>query len=174
MNVFVMKKHKNVRSTSTTKRCLFGYNTSEAKKAALKKLEYVLLEPLRASLGTSKTYRKRTKYLPDLFGDTLESYPRRVFIDVGSPEKDGGSSSWFYKLYPTRNMEFEMYKIETLTKEALKKKAVPEMTGMSVWLMKNVKEEEYVVMKVEAEVVEDMVKSKAIRLVDALFFGMQP
>ncbi|KAE8716314.1 hypothetical protein F3Y22_tig00110125pilonHSYRG00051 [Hibiscus syriacus] len=67
-----------------------------------------------------------------------------------------------------------MYKIETLSKEASKKKAVPETTGMSDWLMKNVKEEEYVVMKAEAEVVEDMVKSKAIRLVDELFLECNP
>ncbi|KAE8725008.1 Eukaryotic aspartyl protease family protein [Hibiscus syriacus] len=176
INVFVMKKLKNVRTTSaTTKRRLFGYNTSEAKKAALKKLEDVLLEPPRAFSGTSKTYRKRTKYLPDLLGDTLESYPRRVFIDVGSPKKDGGSNTnWFSKHYPTRNLEFEMYKIETLTKESWKKKAVLETTGMSDWLRKNVKEEEYVVMKAEAEVVEDMVKSKAIRLVDELFLECNP
>ncbi|KAE8725003.1 Eukaryotic aspartyl protease family protein [Hibiscus syriacus] len=176
INVFVMKKLKNVRTTlATTKRRLLGYNTSEAKKAALKKLEDVLLEPPRAFSGTSKTYRKRTKYLPDLLGDTLESYPRRVFIDVGSLEEDVGSSTnWFSKHYPTRNLEFEMYKIETLTKESWKKKAVPETMGMSDWLRKNVKEEEYVVMKAEAEVVEDMVKSKAIRLVDELFLECNP
>ncbi|KAE8725006.1 Eukaryotic aspartyl protease family protein [Hibiscus syriacus] len=176
INVFIMKKLKNVRTTTTTtKRRLLGYNTSEAKKAVLKKLEDVLLEPPRAFSGTSKTYRKRTKYLPDLLGDTLESYPRRVFIDVDSSEKDGGSgTNWFSKHYPTRNLEFEMYKIETLTKESWKKKAVQETTGMSDWLRKNVKEEEYVVMKAEAEVVEDMVKSKAIRLVDELFLECNP
>ncbi|GMI89642.1 hypothetical protein like AT1G58120 [Hibiscus trionum] len=175
-NVFVMKKlkHARPRPTSDTKRRLlwYKYNTSEAKKAALKKLEDVLLEPPRASSGTSKTYRKRTKYLPDLLGDTLESYPRRVFIDVGLLEKDSGTS-WFAKHYPTRNLKFDIYKIETLTEESTKKKAVPEI-GMSDWLRKNVKEEEYVVMKAEAEVVEDMMKSKAIRLVDELFMECNP
>ncbi|KAK8485668.1 hypothetical protein V6N13_109965 [Hibiscus sabdariffa] len=173
-NVFVMKKLQNARPRSGNKRRLLWYNTSEAKKAALKKLEDVLLEPPRASSGTSKTYRKRTKYLPDLLGDTLESCPRRVFIHVGLPEKDGGSGTrWFAKHYPTRNLKFEIYKIETLTKESPKKKAVWEM-GMSEWLRKNVKEEEYVVMKAEAEVVEEMVKSKAIRLVDELFLECNP
>ncbi|TYI92918.1 hypothetical protein E1A91_D02G102400v1 [Gossypium mustelinum] len=176
-NLFVMKKVENARPIPSSQRRLLGYNTSEAKRAALKKLEDVLLEPPRASSGTSRTYLKRTKYLPDLLGDSLESYPRRVFIDVGLPKKDGGSATtWFVKNYPTRNLKFEMYKIETLTKDSTKKE-VPQTaaeTGMSGWLRKNVQEEEYVVMKAEAEVVEDMVKSKAIRLVDELFLECKP
>ncbi|KAG4157809.1 hypothetical protein ERO13_D02G085600v2 [Gossypium hirsutum] len=176
-NLFVMKKVQNARPIPSSQRRLLGYNTSEAKRAALKKLEDVLLEPPRASSRTSRTYLKRTKYLPDLLGDSLESYPRRVFIDVGLPKKDGGSATtWFVKNYPTRNLKFEMYKIETLTKDSTKKE-VPQTaaeTGMSGWLRKNVQEEEYVVMKAEAEVVEDMVKSKAIRLVDELFLECKP
>lgn len=144
-------------------RKLMGF-ASEAKKAALKGLEDVLLEPPRASSGRSNRYLKKTKYLPDLTGDSLESYPRRVFIDVGSPtsDTDGG---WFERNYPTRNRDFEMYRIETV---AFSGKEAPAM-GMSEWLRMNVKEEEYVVMKAEAEVVEDMVKSRAIALVDELF-----
>lgn len=45
---------------SPGKRKLFGV-TTEAKKAALKKLEDVLLEPPRAASGKSKTYLKRTR-----------------------------------------------------------------------------------------------------------------
>ncbi|XWS14927.1 hypothetical protein CRYUN_Cryun35bG0050700 [Craigia yunnanensis] len=174
-NVLVMKKIEHGKTISSTQRRLFGY-TSEAKKAALKNLEDVLLEPPRASSGRSKTYLKRTKYLPDLLGDTLESYPRRLFIDVSLPEKEGGSgTNWFAENYPTRNLKFEMYKIETLTKESPRKE-VPTVAeiGMSDWLRKNVKEAEYVVMKAEAEVVEDMVKSKAIRLIDELFLECKP
>ncbi|KAK8572411.1 hypothetical protein V6N13_048009 [Hibiscus sabdariffa] len=176
-NVFVMKKLENVgRPIWGTQRRLFGYNTPEEKKAALKKLEDVLLEPPRASSGELKRHHKRTKYLPDLLKDTLDSYPRRVFIDVGLPERDGGSGTdWFAKNYPTRNLNFEMYKIEVLTEVSSKKKkkAVPEI-GMSDWLRKNVKEEEYVVMKAEAEIVEEMVKSKSIGLVDELFLECNP
>ncbi|XP_017981453.1 PREDICTED: uncharacterized protein LOC18591793 [Theobroma cacao] len=174
-NILVMKKIEYSKTISSTQRRLLGY-TLEAKKAALKKLEDVLLEPPRAASRRSKTYLKRTKYLPDLLGDTLESYPRRVFIDVGVPEKEGGSGpSWFAKNYPTRNLKFEMYKIETLTKES-SRKDVPQLAeiGMSDWLRKNVKGEEFVVMKAEAEVVEDMVKSKSIRLVDELFLECKP
>lgn len=183
-NVMVMKKMEHAKPVSSTqsRRRLFGY-TSEAKKAALKNLEDVLLEPPRASSGRSKTYLKRTKYLPDLLGDTLESYPRRLFIDVGSPEKKGCSGTdWFVRNYPTRNLKFEMFKIETLTKESSRKDdqlVVPPTVaaaeiGMSDWLRKNVKEPDYVVMKAEAEVVEDMIKSKAINFVDELFLECKP
>ncbi|XP_068336610.1 uncharacterized protein [Pyrus communis] len=145
----------------------------EAKKEALKRLEDVLLEPPRAGSRKSRRYLKRTRFLPDLMGDSLESYPRRVFIDVGLPEKEGGSgTSWFAKNYPTRNKNFEMYKIETVTEESSGKEVV--QTGMSEWLNKNVKEEKYVVMKAEAEVVDEMVKSKAIHLVDELFLECKP
>ncbi|KAA8538169.1 hypothetical protein F0562_027777 [Nyssa sinensis] len=151
-------------TNSSPQRKLLGI-ASEAKKAALKKLEDVLLEPPRGASGKSKTYMKRTRYLPDLMGDSLESYPRRVFIDVALPEKD--DAGWFAKHYPTRNKDFKIYKIETVTEEATGREVA--QMGMSDWLRKNVKEEEYVVMKAEAEVVEEMVKRKAINLVDELF-----
>ncbi|CAK8537628.1 unnamed protein product [Lathyrus sativus] len=150
-------------------RKLFGY-AAEAKKAALQKLEDVLLEPPRAASGKSRVYLKRTKFLPDLMGDTLENYPRRVFIDVGLPQKDGGSGThWFSKNYPTRNKNFEMYKIETVTEGS-----TAAHVEMSDWLTKNVKADEYVVMKAEAEVVEEMMRSKAIMLVDELFLECKP
>ncbi|XP_059461047.1 uncharacterized protein LOC132190162 [Corylus avellana] len=161
--VMAMKK------TGPVERRVSGY-APEAKKAALENLEDVLLEPPRAGSGKSSRYLKRTRYLPDLMGDSLESYPRRVFIDVGLPEKEGGSGTgWFAKHYPTRNKDFEMYKIETVTDG----KEVPQI-GMSDWLRRNVKDEEYVVMKAETEVVEEMVKSKAIGLVDELFLECKP
>ncbi|RZC15803.1 uncharacterized protein LOC114409191 [Glycine soja] len=152
-------------------RKLCGY-TPEAKKAALQKLENVLLEPPRAASGKSPNYLKRTRFLPDLMGDSLEHYPRRVFIDVGPPEKEGGSGTeWFSKNYPTRDKKFEMYNIETVTEEWSTGK---EQIEMSDWVRKNVKEEEYVVMKAEAEVVKEMMKSSAIGLVDELFLECKP
>ncbi|KAJ4972206.1 hypothetical protein NE237_005305 [Protea cynaroides] len=105
----------------------------------------------------SNIYLKNTKYLPDLMDDSLEVYPRRIFIDVGFPDKDdNGSPIWFERNYPTRNRDFEMYKIETVNEE-VKGDPVPQMS-MSDWLKNNVKEEEYVVMKAEVEVVEEMMK----------------
>uniref|UniRef100_A0A0D3E2K2 DUF7870 domain-containing protein n=1 Tax=Brassica oleracea var. oleracea TaxID=109376 RepID=A0A0D3E2K2_BRAOL len=69
---------------------------------------------------------------------------RKVFIDVGTG-KGSIVTRWFVNNYPTRNMKFEMYKIET------------------EWLKENVKEEEYVVMKTEVEVLEEMMRSKTIK-----------
>lgn len=154
----------------TGKRRLFGYNAEDqAKKAALENLEAVLLEPPRAASRKSRRYLKRTKYLPDLMGDSLEGYSRRVFIDVGGKGSSGGDSgAWFSKNYPTRNKDFEVYKVET-TEEAAE-----EVGMMSEWLERNVREEEYVVMKAEAEAVEELVRSKAIRLVDELFLECKP
>lgn len=151
--------------SGTNRRKLLGLKTEEKKKA-LNKLEKVLLEPPRAASGRSRRYLKKTRFLPDLTGDSLMSYPRRVFIDVGPPEREGGSGTgWFAKKYPTRNLDFEMYKIETVAAEEM---------GMSDWLGKNVKEEDYVVMKAEVEVVEEMMESKAIRMVDELFMECKP
>ncbi|GAV66820.1 hypothetical protein CFOL_v3_10330 [Cephalotus follicularis] len=173
--ILAMKKTNYAEGNKATQRKLFGY-ASEAKKAALKNLEDVLLEPPRAASGRSSRYLKRTRFLPNLMGDSLESYPRRVFIDVGLPERDGGSGTrWFAKNYPTRNLNFDVYNIETVTEESSGKEVpqLPEI-GMSNWLRKNVKEDEFVVMKAEAEVVEEMVKSKAIELVDELFLECKP
>lgn len=155
--------------SAATRRRLFGL-TTEVKKKALNNLEDVLLEPPRAASGKSNSYRKRTRFLPDLIGDSLESYSRRVFIDVGLPDKSDASSgdvSWFRKNYPTKNTKFEMYKIETVNEEPSREEVA--QIGLSDWLRKNLKGNEYVVMKAEAEVVEELVRSKAIKLVDELF-----
>ncbi|PSS31587.1 AP-3 complex subunit mu like [Actinidia chinensis var. chinensis] len=143
---------------SLSKRRLCGVAASVEKKAALKNLEDVLLEPPRAASGKSKTYLKQTKYLPDLMGDSLENYSRRVFIDV-STEK--GGAGWFKDHYPRRNKDFEMYEVEAV--------ATGDEIGMGEWLRRNVREEEYVVMKAEAEVVEEMVRTGVQGLVDELF-----
>ncbi|MCH96687.1 hypothetical protein A2U01_0017676 [Trifolium medium] len=161
---------ENVKSNLVAPRKLYGFS-SEAKKIALQNLEDVLLEPPRAASGKSRKYLKRTRYLPDLMGDSLESYSRHVFIDVGLPEKEGGSGTdWFSKNYPTRNKKFEMYKIETTSGKEVSSLEI----GMSDWLNKNVKEEEYVVMKAEAEVVEEIMRGNSIGLVDELFLECKP
>lgn len=147
---------------------------TNANMAALNKLEDVLLEPPRAASGRSSAYLKKTHFLPDLMGVPLESYPRRVFIDVGLQEKnekssDNYHSTWFSKHYPTKNTKFEMFKIETVTEESTGKEIPLSNINMIDWLQKNVKENEYVVMKAEADVVEEMLKNKSVRLIDELF-----
>ncbi|OWM71321.1 uncharacterized protein LOC116203134 [Punica granatum] len=184
----IKKTSEAAMEPSQTRRQLCGL-TSQKKKEALKNLEDVLLEPPRAATGRSKRYLKKTRYLPDLMGDTLEGYPRRVFIDVGPPEKDGESTGtkWFIENYPTRNLDFDMYKMETVASEGEKypvsslsssisdqhESEAPQI-GMSEWLRKNVKEEEYVVMKADAEVVEEMMRGRATGLVDELFLECKP
>ncbi|KAM0952552.1 hypothetical protein DsansV1_C02g0014221 [Dioscorea sansibarensis] len=129
----------------------------EAKKDVLDGLEDVLLEP---PLASRKMKPGKYSYLPDLTGDSLDGYSRRVFVDVGLPSRAAKSEEWFKKRYPTKNHEFEMIRVDTVGKGAV---------AAAQWLESNVKEEEYVVMKAEAAVVEEMLKGKAVRLVDELF-----
>ncbi|XP_023750483.1 uncharacterized protein LOC111898838 [Lactuca sativa] len=144
---------------------------AQKKAEALKNLENVLLEPPRTVSGKSNMYSKKTRYLPDLMHDSLEDYPRRVFIDING---DGG---WFTKNYPTRNMNFEIYQIETTVPEITDTdtntddEAMGELVEIEItdWLRENVRNDEYVVMKAEADVVEQLVNNKAIELVDELF-----
>ncbi|XAR48506.1 hypothetical protein NMG60_11031352 [Bertholletia excelsa] len=154
--VVALRKIGFYQKSSPTTRRLLGVSD---KKEALKHLEEVLLEPPGKS---HRRHLRKTRYLPDLTGDTLESYPRRVFLDVAPTGSDG--AKWFKKNYPTRNKHFEMYKVDMVEEE----EAAPTMR-MSEWLRRNVREEEYVVMKAEAEVVEEMVKNRVIGLVDELF-----
>lgn len=141
---------------SSTRRKLFQLGP-EAKKAALKGLEDVLLEPPGYVLPKSKKYLNKFKYLPDLTGDSLESYNRRIFIGVGSPEENRGVIQWFQKNYP-KNKKFEIHNLQD-----------EPSTDVSAWLFKHAKEEEYVVLKAEADVVEKMIRKRAISLVDELF-----
>lgn len=139
----------------------------EAKKAVLEGLEDVLLEPPRKALAKSRRYLKKFKYLPDLLGDSLEDYPRRVFINVGLQEETNDAMAWFNENYPTRDQEFEFHAIG-MVPEGLAGK-VASSADVSNWLRKNVKEDEFVVIKAEAEVVEEMIKRRTIGLVDELF-----
>lgn len=138
----------------------------EAKKEALNRLEGVLLEPP----GPSRRRRLlRPRYLPELTGDSLAGYPRRVFVDVGpAGAKAGTAAAWFERHYPKGDGDFEIIRVEVAVGEA-EAAAGAGAGGMAEWLEKNVRGEEYVVMKAEAEVVEEVVKRRAIGLVDELF-----
>ncbi|KAG5241989.1 peptide upstream ORF protein [Salix suchowensis] len=140
----------------------------DAKKTALLGLEDVLLEPPRKALAKSRMYLKRFKYLPNLLGDSLEDYSRRVFIHAGLQEEKKGAMQWFNENYPTRNQDFEFHSINT-SPEGDSKRVAASPADVSNWLMKNVREDEFVVMKADAEVAEEMMKRKTIGLVDELF-----
>ncbi|KAM7265629.1 hypothetical protein ACFE04_003312 [Oxalis oulophora] len=141
----------------------------EAKKATLKNLEDVFLEPPRKGLAESDEYLRNFKFLPNLLGDSLEDYPRRIFIDIDYPDMNNNANvmSWFHEHYPTRNKEFEIFNIDLERRVELGNLA--SAIDVSDWLMENVKEEDYVVMKAEAGVVEDMIRTATICLVDELF-----
>ncbi|PKA52962.1 hypothetical protein AXF42_Ash001943 [Apostasia shenzhenica] len=146
----------------------------EAKKEALiNGLEDVALEP--PAKGQLLLRRRRTRYLADLLGDSLAEYPRRLFVDVG-PAGRSGSEGWFARHYPMRHLDFEIIRVDVNDAvvggsgsgggDAL---VAADGGGISDWLRRNVREEDYVVMKAEAEAVEEMVKGRAIGLVDELF-----
>ncbi|KAJ1434911.1 hypothetical protein SESBI_05275 [Sesbania bispinosa] len=143
---------------SSPKRKLCKMASSDAKREALKGLEDVLMEPPRPAFIKSKKYLNKIKYLPDLLGDSLEGYNRRLFIGVGLHEENKAVIEWFEHNYPKKNTEFEIHSLEIVAH-----------MDVSAWLSKNVKEEEYVVMKAEAEEVEEMIKKRTICLVDELF-----
>ncbi|KAF5943654.1 hypothetical protein HYC85_017731 [Camellia sinensis] len=137
----------------------------DAKKEVLKGLEDVLFEPPpRRALAKSSAYLEKPKFLPDLLQDSLESYKKRIFITDDS----GGVVEWFNKNYPTRDQHFEVYNLEIDLHESMSTR-MPKMIGMSDWFMENVREEDFVVMKAEERVVEEMMRKKTICLVDELF-----
>ena len=125
-----------------------------AKTTALKGLEDVLLEP-----PTRQDFTK-IRYLPELLGDSLEGYKRRVFIGVGSHEENKAAIEWFERNYPKKSTNFQIHSLQVATEDP---------GDVSTWLSKHVKEDEYVVMKAEADVVEEMMRKKTICLVDELF-----
>ncbi|KAL2318631.1 hypothetical protein Fmac_032507 [Flemingia macrophylla] len=68
-------------------------NTEKAfgdRAEALKGLEDVICKPPRKALVKSRKYFSNIKYLPDLLGDSLEGYKKKVFIGVGLPEEEKG------------------------------------------------------------------------------------
>ncbi|KAK4438113.1 hypothetical protein Salat_0145400 [Sesamum alatum] len=138
--------------------------TPEKKRAALKGLEDVYLEPPRQTAMVQSS--REIKFLPELLKYSLEDYPRRIFIS-----DDLSALDWFYKNYPTGNQEFEVYnmEVEIANKNRLSRRVESQETAVSNWITKKVRPEDYVVMKAEAETVEEMLKDKTLCLVDELF-----
>ncbi|XP_062086630.1 uncharacterized protein LOC133792732 [Humulus lupulus] len=159
-------------SSYSPKRRLFESATKSKKTAALLDLEEVLLEPPRWPMKNLKNYSRKIKFLPQLMGNSLDGFRRRVFVNAGLPEDKRDVTQWFHQDYPKMKQEFEVYNLDLVPEEG----TISSGGGVSLqendasdWLKKNVREEEYVVMKAEAEVVEEMVKRRTIHLVDELF-----
>lgn len=139
-------------ANSPIKPRLCGFD-SATKKAAFSGLEDALLEP---PLAKSSNLFKEIKFLPNLVGDSLENYDSRIFIT----DEGNGGLDWFYENYPMKGQNFEVYKLGKMVDLGI---------GLRDWMVKNVGEKDYVVMKAEAEVVEVMMEEKSICLVDELF-----
>ncbi|KAM2963690.1 hypothetical protein FF2_021579 [Malus domestica] len=159
-----MRKISLAYDLPVTSRRLFQLETEE-KKTVLEGLEDVLLEPPRHILAKSNEYLNKIKFLPDLLGDSLDIYNRRVFVNVDLNEENHGVVEWFHKKYPKKNQGFEVYNLEVEPEEG----TTAPKNDVSDWLKDNVREEDYVVMKAEAEVVVEMMRKRTIRLVDELF-----
>ncbi|KAK4252779.1 hypothetical protein QN277_014324 [Acacia crassicarpa] len=154
---------KKTGTESSSKRKLCQLETG-AKKVVLNGLEEVFLEPPKKSLVKSNKYLKKIKYLPNLMGNSLEGYKKRFFIGVGLPQENKVTIEWFKKNYP-KSQHFEIHNLEVQPKD----QSLPQ-TDVSDWLTKHVKkEQDFVVMKAEAEVVEEMIKKRTICIVDELF-----
>ncbi|CAN6480248.1 unnamed protein product [Victoria cruziana] len=165
--------------------------TSNAKRRAIRDLEDFLLEPPRETWLDSQGYLKRVKYLPDLMGDDLSSFPRHVYVEVRRGRRADGVGDWFMENYPARGRDFDVYVLGEDSDSGRYKPEVTwarkggsnfmEATKLSDWLKRNTLEEEYVVVKMEVgkgdswsgggefEEVKEMVRSKAVCLVDELF-----
>ncbi|XP_059654672.1 uncharacterized protein LOC132301439 [Cornus florida] len=148
----------------------------ETKKAALEGLEDVLFEPPQPrGRALAKSSYEKIKFLPNLLGDSLEGYRRRILITDENGENNG-VVDWFYENYPKKDQYFEIYnlKVDVYNAEMLEEGilSIDEQAvvgGISDWMRKNVREEDYVVMKAESHVVEEMMREKTICLVDELF-----
>ncbi|CAL9752897.1 unnamed protein product [Musa acuminata subsp. burmannicoides] len=139
-----------------------------AKKEALSGLEGALLEPPEPG---RRGWQRRARYLPELTRDELDGYPRRVFVEVAGAGEAGSGAAWFEQNYPRKGRAFDVIRVEVMEKEnkdtdEAEKGASP---SLAEWLERNVKEEEYVVVKAEASAVEEAVAEGAIGLVDELF-----
>lgn len=142
----VVAMRKSAAANSAVRQEVLCGIAPEEKESALRGLEEVYLEPPRLS----KTKKSSFKFLPDLMKDPLDEYERRIFI-----ADDAKALDWLYKNYPMRGQEFQVYKMEVERELKLQEMGV--------------RVEDYVVMKAEARVVEEMMREKSLCMVDELF-----
>ncbi|KAL0844729.1 hypothetical protein Bca101_017975 [Brassica carinata] len=127
------------------------YSSSPAAIAAESSQHHLNLLASASSVATTTAVTARTINTAsvDLSSVYTATAPRiNSFITAGT--------SFFAS---PRNLKFEMYKIETVNGEM---SLEPENMRMKEWLKENVKEEEYVGMKAEVEVLEEMMRKNTI------------
>ncbi|KZV52261.1 hypothetical protein F511_14157 [Dorcoceras hygrometricum] len=167
--VVAMRKNRgssNGRENPPVDQVLFGVTLNEKKAAQLKGLEDAYLEPPRGDAFPRKSSftSRKIKFLPDLLKESLDKYPRRVFIS-----DDSSALDWFYKNYPMRGQEFEVYDLDIVSDSELSDSVLIQGTEVSTWLTKNIERHDYVVMKAEADLVEKILRDRTLYLVDELF-----
>jgi hypothetical protein len=90
-----------------TNKCLI----SDEKRAAMNKLEHILLEQPRVSWIESKENLNNIQYLPNILG-----YPNKpinyVYVDVGANTYKSSIGAWFQLHYPKRSHKFNIFAIE--------------------------------------------------------------
>jgi len=90
-----------------TNKCLI----SDEKRAAMNKLEHILLEQPRVSWIESKENLNNIQYLPNILG-----YPNKpinyVYVDVGANTYKSSIGAWFQLHYPKQSHKFNIFAIE--------------------------------------------------------------
>ncbi|GLJ10533.1 hypothetical protein SUGI_0129890 [Cryptomeria japonica] len=170
---------------------------SEKKRASIKNLEHILLEPPRASwIESNENLHSNIQYLPNILGYPLDS-TGYAYIDVGANSYKSSIGSWFQSHYPMHNHKFDLFAIEadgsfeTEYADQVQVKVLPfgdwvknesgvqneqkrEGLGLADWLTKTVTADDYVVMTMdvdgaEFQLVPYLLRSGALCLVDELF-----
>lgn len=162
----IVAMEKTIVYASATRRRLCQLSL-QSRKLALRGLEDVLLEPPVKDAAKPNKLTRKIKYLPDIVDGFLKKSTRRLFVTVGLREENEDMIEYFDQNYPSKDEEFEVHRIDLEPEESSSSVAV--RNKVSGWLRKNVKEEEYVVMKAEAEVVEKLMEMRTMSLVDELF-----
>ncbi|KAH9305810.1 hypothetical protein KI387_010214 [Taxus chinensis] len=165
------------------------------KRAAMKKLEHILLEQPRASWIESHENLNNIQYLPNILG-----YPQNstgyVFVDVGANSYKSSIGSWFQSHYPKHNHKFDIFAIEAdgsfgteyldhpevkflpfaawIKNEVQSEQSRERGLDLAEWLVETVTPEDYVVMKMnvggaEFQILPKMLRTGALCLVDELF-----
>eukprot|EP01018_Ginkgo_biloba_P030230 Gb_17852 [translate_table: standard] len=84
---------------------------TDQKRAAMKRLEQILLEQPRASWIESKQNLNNIQYVPNILG-----YPSNstgyVYIDIGANSYKSSIGAWFQSHYPKQKHKFDIFAIE--------------------------------------------------------------
>ncbi|KAJ6371974.1 hypothetical protein OIU77_002314 [Salix suchowensis] len=104
----------------------------------------ILVVYLRRYDSTIVAMRK-TSSVNRFLSSIAKRRPLQLALDAKREEVDSGATQWFNENYPTRNQDFEIQSMNMVSAGVPGRVASP--ADVSNWLMKNVREDEFVVMK---------------------------